>query len=400
MIWDEAVKRCLSCIGNGRRQSLKQFRKRFFPWLLIVAVIAPAVFAETQQDADELLSKSFQQAHLWSQSPVKLVAKVRVYTLGGETRDLEYTVFWAGPEKWRAEWSAPDMQQITVLNDGKLAYTTNMPELRWPTIEFESALAALDGGAPAGPYSLAPLAYQNQKLHVSEGKVNGIEARCLAFGKPKTTLCIDPASGHLLTADGDLSSFEYGDYERVGSNSYPQSVKVSYVTPTTEADDYFFRHGLSYPGGLKFSQVKTPIADAHVTVTRGEQFPDSLFAAPAQSTTADLPSCADPAGNFTAPRLDKSVKAKRPAAARKSSRYGWLWVLAIVSKDGSVQKTIVLKGDPELSAGATGAVQKYKYSPYIRCGEAAGFQQVVMVPFAPPPPPVYSDPGPPPAQHP
>ena len=357
----------------------------------VFALLAPAVFAGTNQDAHELLSRSFQQADLWKQGPVKLVAKVRRHTASAEPLNLEYTVYWAGPDKWRAEWNGPDGKQITIFNDGKLSNASSTPEVLWSGIELEAALAALDGGTPAGPYRLPPLPYENAKLHVSSKKINGIEARCLAFDHPKTTLCIDPASRHLLMAENGLASFAYSDYTTVGSNSYPRTVKVGSVHTSYEGDDYLWAAGgVSYPQDLKEVHVKTPIEHAELTITRGEQFPDSLFVAPENGTTVTLPSCADPASNFTAPRVDKSVKAKRPDDARKSHRYGWVRVLAIVGKDGSVQKTTMLSGDPMLGAGASDAVQRFKFTPYMRCGQAVDFQQLVVVAFPPPPPPVYT----------
>jgi Gram-negative bacterial TonB protein C-terminal len=271
-----------------------------------------------------------------------------------------------------------------------LSYFSNQPKLLKPGIWFEAALAALDGGTPAGPYSLAPLDYENTKFHVSKEKVSGTEARCVSFGKPKTTLCIDPVSGHLLTADDDLGSFEYSNYTTLGSNSYPQTVKVSSVWTGYEGDDYFYKHGVAYPSSLKAVSVKTPTEAAQLIVTRGEKFPESLFVAPENSNTVDFASCADVATNFTPPRLVKSVKAKRPEAARKAHSYGWMWVLATVSKDGSVQQTAVLSSDPMLSTGATSAVQGYKYTPYLRCGQAAEFQQVFVVAFPLPGQPVYT----------
>lgn len=356
------------------------------------ALLAPAVFADTKTDPHELVSKSFQQADLWKEGPVKLVAKVRRYTASAQPQNLEYTVYWVGPEKWRAEWSGPDGRQITILNDGKLSYLSSTSDVLFSGIVLEAALAALDGGTPAGPYLLAPPAYENAKLHLSTKKINGIEARCVAFGNPKATLCMNPSSGNLLTAESQLGSFAYSDYTTIGSNSYPRTVTISSIHRSYEGDDYVWvRYGPSYPQNLKQVLVRAPIEQAEVTATRGEQFPDSLFVAPENATTVDFASCAVPASNFTAPRLDKSVKAKRPDAARKNYRYGWVWLLATVGKDGSVQKTTTLSGDPLLSPGATNAVERYKYTPYMRCGEATEFQQLVMVGFPPPAPPVYTD---------
>lgn len=355
---------------------LTRMNTLFLSAILVAGMLSAVALAGTEPDPHELLSKSFQQADLWKQGPVKLVAKMHRPAANGQELNRQLTVYWAGPEKWRAEWSDAHLQQTTILNHGKLSYVSNRPNLPWSTIWFEAALAALDGGTPAGPYLLPPLPYENAKLHASKKKINGTEAGCVAFGEPKTTLCIDPASGHLLTADGELGSFEYSNYTTVGSNSYPQTVKVSYVTTSYEYDG----------PSLFASQSKNPIEEAQITVTRGEQFPDSLFATPEKSTTADFASCADLATNFTAPELEKSVKAKRPMTAP----YGLVWVLAAVGKDGSVQGTKVLSGPRELRSGVTSAVQQYKYTPYLRCGQAVEFRQVVKVGFDQPHP-VYAE---------
>jgi hypothetical protein len=164
----------------------------------------------------------------------------------------------------------------------------------------------------------------------------------------------------VLSADGELGTFEYSDYVTFGNNAYPQTVKVSYV--------------------------KTPMEDAKVTVTRGDKFADALFNVPEKSTSVDFPACADVDKNFTAPQLNKTVAPKLSDAAKKAKKYGMVWVLASVGKDGSVQKATPLGGEPELTSAASDAVKQYKFTPYMRCGQAAEFQKVVVVPFAPPAP--------------
>jgi hypothetical protein len=340
---------------------LTQFKKQLFSLVLVAGLLAPAAFAGGKEEAHDLLSKSFQQTGIWNQGPVKLVAHVQIPKPNGEKAKLEYTVSWVGPDKWRAEWTADGLDQVTVLNDGKLSHFTNQSNPIVRLIEFEAAIAALDGANPAGPYSFSPLDYQKAKIDVTKKKINGADAKCLAFGPPNTTYCIDNATGHVLSVDGDLGTFEYMDYAAVGSNAYPTTVKVSYVN--------------------------TPMEDAKMTVTRGEKFADALFTAPDGSTTVDFASCADLDKNFTAPHQGKTVTAKMPDAARKAKKYGMVWVLASVGKDGSVEKTTVLGGEPELSSAATSAVQQYKFAPYMRCGQAVAFQDVVVVPFAPPPKP-------------
>ncbi len=334
---------------------MTRFNKQVFSSLLVALLLTTAAFSK--EDAHELLAKSFQQADLWTQGPVKLVAHVRMPSPNGDLM-LDYTLSWAGPDKWRAEWSAPGLQQVTVLNNGKLSYVTNQPAPLVRAIEFEAGLAALDGGNPAGPYTMPPMDWEKAKLDVSKKKVNGADAKCMAFGQPATTLCIDNASTHLVSADGEVGTFEYSDYTTVGSNAYPQTIKVNYN--------------------------KVLMEDAKVIVTRGEKFADTLFAAPEKSTTVDFPTCADVDKNFTAPHLNKTIPPKMSDAARKAKKYGVVWVLAIVGKDGSVKKASVLGGDPDLNPEAVEAVQQYKFTPYMRCSQAVEFQKVVVVPFLPP----------------
>ncbi len=335
---------------------MTHLKKQVLSLLIVALLLAPAAFA-AKEDAHELLAKSLQQADIWNQGPVKLVAQVQIPKPDGSQATVQYTVSWAGPDKWRAEWTAGGFDQVTVLNNGKLSYFSNQPPIV-RIVQFEAAIATLDGGNPAGPYSLAPLDYEKAKIDISKKKINGVDAKCLAFGQPTTTLCVDAATSHLLSADGELGTFEYGDYKTVGSNAYPQTVKVSYL--------------------------KTPMEDGKLAVTRGEKFDESLFAPPEKSTTVDFPSCPDVDKNFSAPHLNKLIAGKMPDAAKKAKKYGMVWVLADVSKDGLVTKTTVLGGEPELSSAATDAVKQYKFTPYMRCGQAVEFQKVVVVSFAPP----------------
>jgi len=336
---------------------LKRIVTQVLSFILLAILLPHTLLAK--EDPHDLLAKSFQQGDIWTQGPVKLVAKVSLPKPDGTSVEVEYTVSWAGPDKWRAEWTAQGLQQIAILNSGKLSFVTNQPSpLLWAMM-FESALAGVDAGNPAGPYTVAPpLDWQKAKLDTSKQKINGAEARCMAFGQPVQTLCVDPAAAHLLSSDVEFTTFEYSDYAAAGNNSYPQTVKISFN--------------------------KQQLSSAKLTVTRGTPFADALFAPPEKSTTVDFPSCADVDKSFTAPHLNKLVPPKMPEAAKKAKKYGVVWVLANVGKDGSVTKATVLGGDPDLTGPASDAVQQYKYSPYMRCGQAVEFQKLLVVEFAPP----------------
>jgi hypothetical protein len=343
---------------------LTRLSKQLLSLVAAGALLAPAAFASSKESPHDTLMKSFQQANLWAGGPVKVSAKLRLPKAKPDGSDvtLDYTLSWAGPDKWRAEWTASGFDEVTVVNNGKLSYANTQPKPLVQLMQFEMAVAALDGFNPAGPYTLPPLDWDKAKMDSTKKKIGSVDAKCMAVGDPQETFCVDPANGHLLemtmTVSGvDISSFEYTDYAAVGSNSYPQTVTINYA--------------------------KTLLEDGKITVSRDEKFPDSLFAPPEKSTTTDFPTCPDVDKNYTAPHVTKSVPAKMPDAARKAKKYGLVWVMANVGSDGAVSKVTVIGGDPDLTAAATDAVQQYKWSPYMRCGKAAAFQQVVVVPFTP-----------------
>src|ERR1017187_6598016 len=93
--------------------------KAFSFQLALLVLLSACAFGGSKEDAARaLLAKSFQQANLWTDGPVKLVAKVTwmhgpVKTVANvtmprpKTQDLTFTyeISWAGPDKWRVEWS-------------------------------------------------------------------------------------------------------------------------------------------------------------------------------------------------------------------------------------------------------------------------------------------------------
>ena len=345
---------------------MTRFSKLLLNHLLVAGMLLPAAFAGSKESPHDMLAKSFQQSNLWNQGPVKMTAKVRLPKGDGTDINLEYALSWASPDKWRAEWTANGFSQVTVVNGGKMSYFSSQPKQLVQLIQMEMAVAALDGGNPAGAYAVPPLDWDKAKTDATKKKVNNIDAKCLALGDPaqsELTYCIDPASDHVLTvsntiAGAEIGSFEYNDYTTVGNTSYPQSIKVNYA--------------------------KTLLEEAKIVVSRTEKFDDKMFVAPDKSTSVDWPSCPDVEKSFTAPHVSKLVPAKESDAALKAKKFGLVWVLATVGKDGSVTQATLIGGDPDLTTAATDAVQQYKYTPYVRCGQPVQFQQVVVVPFVPP----------------
>jgi hypothetical protein len=98
----------------------------------------------------------------------------------------------------------------------------------------------------------------------------------------------------------------------------------------------------------------------------------------------DFPSCADVDKNFSAPQLNKTVTPKLSDAAKKAKKYGWCGCWSRWARMVRCRRRTALGGEPELTTAATDAVKQYKFTPYMRCGQAVEFQKVVVVPFAPP----------------
>ncbi len=343
---------------------MTRLTKQVLSLLVVAGSLAPAALAGNKENPKDTLQKAFQQANLWTQGPVKLSADI---TLPHANRDgsdatLHYIASWAGPEKWRVEYPENGLNQITVLSNNKLYFSSALPNPLVPLVQFESAIAALDGGNPAGPYMFPPLDLEKVKFESSKKKINNVDAHCIAFGDPLMTYCIDPATYHVLTAaitmgGAEISSFEFDDYATSGSVQYPQTIKVNYAGK--------------------------PLVSGKMTISRTEKFADALFAAPEKATSMDFASCPDVATKFTAPHLDKSVPAKMSDAAKKAKKQGLVWIIATVGPDGSVSKATVIGGDPDLNAAATDAVQQDKFTPYQRCGQAVTFQKLIIVPFMP-----------------
>jgi TonB family protein len=334
-----------------------------FQLALLVLLGAGAFGGSKEDDTRDLLTKSFQQTNLWTDGTVKLVAKVvwrhgAVRTVDNvmmprpkhQDLNLTYEISWAGPDKWRAEWSGPGYSRITVVNGGKLYRSSNLPAPLLAVLQFEEALDALTGSSPARPWISTDLS--KSKLQVSNEKVGKKNAKCVSLAGG--TRCIDPVSGHALSfRNSERGTFEYNDYGKVGEVEFPQSLRLTFGGSVQE--------------------------ESTISVSRGITFADSLFSAPPNSTTSDFPSCADMDKTSLAGHLDKRVQPEFPAL---SGVYGTVWLDATIGKDGAIHHLQVINSSwPELDKSAMHAVQQWKYSPYKLCGQPVDVETVIVINF-------------------
>jgi TonB family protein len=338
-----------------------------FQVALLVLLSAGAFGGSKEDAARALLAKSFQQANLWTDGPVKLVAKVTwmhgpVKTVANvtmprpKTQDLTFTyeIYWAGPDKWRAEWNGAGYSRIRVLNNGKLYTSSSAPPP--PVSLFEEALSALSGNSLMGASFSPPLDLSKSKIQVSNEKVGETNAKCVSLAG--NTWCIDPVSAHALSFHNHYegSTLEYEDYAKAGEGEFPQSLRLMFGADV---------------------QVESTIS-----VSRAVTFVDSLFAAPPNSTSSDFPSCADMDKNFLPGHLDKKVQPTLPETARMNGHLGTVWLYATIGKDGAIQHLQVIGGSwPELNKSAMDAVQQWKYSPYERCGQPVEVETLILINF-------------------
>lgn len=343
--------------------------KPFSLLFALLVLLNGGAFGGSKEDAArELLMKSLQQTDLWTDGPVKLVAKMvwrrgRVKTVDNvmmprpkDDLNFTYEISWAGPDKWRAEWHGPEYSRIIVVNNGKLYRSSNLPAPPLAVLQFEGALGALGATSFGEPRIGPPWNLSKSKMQISNEKVGKTRVQCVSSAG--STWCIDPVSGYPLSfRSSEPGIVEYDDYVKVGDVEFPQSLRLMF--------------------GGDVQQEST------ISVSRNLTFADSVFAAPPDSTASDFPSCADMAKNSLEGHLDKKVQPRFPLTYDPTSRrYGTVWLYAIIGKDGAIHDLQVINGTwPELDKSATDAVRQWKYIPYKRCGQPVEVETVIRVNF-------------------
>jgi TonB family protein len=79
--------------------------------------------------------------------------------------------------------------------------------------------------------------------------------------------------------------------------------------------------------------------------------------------------------------LIERVEPEYPESAREQHIQGPVVLLALVGKDGAVEKLSTIKGDSQLATAATDAVQQWRFKPFFRNGSPQEFQTQITVSF-------------------
>jgi TonB family protein len=331
--------------------------------ILLIFLTCPLSFANDKEAAAlDLLTKSFQQATLWRGDPIGLVAKVRVPIPGKPEIDLDYTVSWSGPDKWRTEWKGGGYSQVIVVSNGQRYTTANLPVPPLPVLELQAALGALDGYSLAGPFS-PPVESAVGKVELSSMKIGKLQSTCVKPSNWNGRYCIDPGSARAVHTTISAFSFDYSDYATVGTGSYPKTVRITLDSPVVSD--------------------RKLVAEAMVTVIPSANLAKELFLPPANNRHDEFPNCTDLDKATALPRLEKQVRPLYSSEARANRQMGTAVMYVEVGKDGTVTEVkIVATAGSALDQSATDAVRQWKYTPYRRCGIDLDFQTILAINYS------------------
>jgi TonB family protein len=79
--------------------------------------------------------------------------------------------------------------------------------------------------------------------------------------------------------------------------------------------------------------------------------------------------------------VEQRVEPEYPEQARDRHIQGPVVLVALVGKDGAVEKLSTVSGDPQLVPAATEAVQQWRFKPFFRNGSPEEFQTQITVSF-------------------
>jgi TonB family protein len=81
-------------------------------------------------------------------------------------------------------------------------------------------------------------------------------------------------------------------------------------------------------------------------------------------------------------RLIHQIAPSYPHAARRNHIQGTVSFKALIGKDGRIANLTPLSGPPELIPASVGAVQQWRYQPYLQSGKPVEIETVITVNFS------------------
>lgn len=157
-----------------------------------------------------------------------------------------------------------------------------------------------------------------------------------------------------------------------------KAIKVTTKMPF----DFFFRDKLMDKG---VSVDGTAVAEKDAKPAPSG-VPDASSSTGANSSTnaeaTNLPKRARVSQGVSQGLLVRQIAPVYPAAARQNRVQGSVVLQAVIGKDGRIQDLRVVSGREELIPAAVGAVQQWRYKPYLLLGEPVEVETQITINFA------------------
>jgi len=327
--------------------------------LALLGLLLLASFAASAKDkgpsAEEILKKASDSTDVWSQGPLMVTAKVRFLQMRDGPVDMDYTLYWQPPYRWRSEWQGGGISDVRAMI-GSLAWTKSniqVPALRM--LQFDDAMQKLSSDLLSSPFVSEPPPMNPPKYDVRNRKISGKAAHCLGFRGEELKVCFDAESGIPLIYASTFETAYYSDYVAFDGKWFPSSIKLQ-------------------ENGEAVLEAKLKIKPWTVDAT--------LWRAPEGVVASELPQC----GDEKAPvRGGKSIHLERPeypTLARNARQQGRVVLYATLGKDGRIKNLVLLQSAGEmLDQAAYKAVRNWAYEPSLRCGVPIEMEFPITVNF-------------------
>jgi TonB family protein len=324
----------------------------FIAWLCVAAVAAPA--KGKGPSADDVLKKGLDSTDVWSHGPLMITAKVRFLNMHSGVVDMDYTLYWESPDRWRAGWQGGGISDVHAANVGQTWSKSNIqvPSLRM--LQFNDAMRELTSGFLPSPFGTVAPSNDATKYTVRDRKIDGIPAYCLQ-GEAVGT-CFTAENGTLLRYNGNLGLAYYSEYVAFEGKWFPSSIKIR-------------------NNGNTVLEAKLEIKPWPVDAT--------LWRVPAGAVASQFPQCADAKAPATGGKVINRQQPEYPAIATRTRQQGQVAFYAKIGKDGRINNLVQLESaGPNIDQAAYEAVRNWTYEPTLKCGVPIEVEVPITVNFS------------------
>ncbi len=308
-------------------------------------------------------------------TPFRLQAEVHVFgTVGGQAGGMAIK-FWAPDDMSRTETIMTGYNRVVVRN-GKKSWTKASSEYApfpvsatWWAMKFDDDLQSVLRGAVNPPSTKLTSRRQKEKrFDLGKPKrVEGTNVKCVQVKgalQLKSVYCFDSVNGLLTEIRGVNYGlrYEYGEYQRFGTKSFPRIIRVFYADGTQLLD-------------IRIDEIDSLLKPG-----------PKLFLPPPgskmENAEAGCGKMVPTAEKVKSAKLFKMVQPVYPAKAKQLRISGRVEIYALIGKDGTTHALWVLESPaPMLTAAALDAVRQWRYSPTTLCGKKVPVGTVITVIF-------------------